>query len=79
MPQAAEALHPGGACLNHEVWNLLLDRPYADGGSEFSGRVAKDGEPALEDAGSRGQGFRETGVLGFFWGGGLGFFGFWGF
>lgn len=29
------------------VWNLMLDRPYSDGGSELSGRVAKAGEPAF--------------------------------
>ena len=27
------------------VWNLLLDRPYADGGEEYSGRVATPGAP----------------------------------
>jgi len=26
-----------------EVWNLLLTRPYMDGGGEVSGRVAKEG------------------------------------
>ena len=26
------------------VWNLLLDRPYADGGTEHSGRVASPGD-----------------------------------
>lgn len=31
------------------VWNLLLDRPYMDGGSEHSGRVAKPGEPLYWD------------------------------
>lgn len=47
-------LDPAGCCHGYKelemnalntVWNLLLDRPYADGGSEFSGRVAKDGQP----------------------------------
>ena len=28
----------------YKVWNLMLDRPYSDGGSEHSGRVAKPGE-----------------------------------
>ena len=32
-----------GNALN-TVWNLMLDRPYSDGGSEHSGRVAKPGE-----------------------------------
>lgn len=27
------------------VWNLMLDRPYADGGMEHSGRVARPDEP----------------------------------
>jgi hypothetical protein len=27
------------------VWNLMLDKPYADGGHEYSGRVARPGEP----------------------------------
>ncbi|KAG8459985.1 hypothetical protein KFE25_011034 [Diacronema lutheri] len=31
-------------------WNLLLDRPYMDGGSEHSGRVAAPGEPLYWDA-----------------------------
>ena len=29
------------------VWNLLLTRPYADGGGEHSGRIAKEGEPSF--------------------------------
>ena len=33
-----------------EVWNLLLDRPYSDGGGEFSGRVAKQGAKFKEMA-----------------------------
>jgi len=31
------------------VWNLLLDRPYADGGEEYSGRVATPGAPRHYD------------------------------
>jgi hypothetical protein len=31
------------------VWNLLLDKPYVDGGMEHSGRVAKPGEPLYYD------------------------------
>ena len=31
------------------VWNLLLDKPYSDGGGEFSGRVASKGEPRYYD------------------------------
>mmetsp|Transcript_8076 Transcript_8076/g.15204 ORF Transcript_8076/g.15204 Transcript_8076/m.15204 type:complete len:394 (-) Transcript_8076:1231-2412(-) len=27
------------------VWNLMLDKPYADGGQEYSGRIARPGEP----------------------------------
>jgi len=46
-------LDPSGCCHGYKelemnaintVWNLMLDRPYMDGGSEFSGRVAKEGE-----------------------------------
>ncbi|CAJ1371208.1 unnamed protein product [Effrenium voratum] len=45
---------PAGCCHGYKelemnalntVWNLMLDRPYMDGGSEYSGRVAKEGEP----------------------------------
>lgn len=44
---------PSGCCHQYKelemnalntVWNLLLDKPYADGGGEFSGRVASEGE-----------------------------------
>ena len=31
------------------VWNLLLDKPYRDGGAEHSGRIAKPGEPLYYD------------------------------
>lgn len=31
------------------VWNLVLDKPYRDNGSEHSGRVAKPGEPNYWD------------------------------
>ena len=43
-----------GSCHNYKelevsptnvVWNLLLTRPYSDGGGERSGRVAQPGEP----------------------------------
>ena len=46
-------IDPLGSCHNYKelevnaintVWNLMLDRPYADGGSEHSGRVAKPGD-----------------------------------
>jgi hypothetical protein len=36
---AGETSHFG----SFEVWNLLLNRPYMDGGGEVSGRVAKEG------------------------------------
>ena len=48
-------LDPLGSChfykeleLNalNTVWNLMLDKPYWDGGSEHSGRIAKPGEEA---------------------------------
>ena len=37
------------------VWNLMLNRPYNDGGSEFSGRegVAKEGDARFWDASSQ--------------------------
>ncbi|CAE8713654.1 unnamed protein product, partial [Polarella glacialis] len=47
-------LDPSGCCHGYKelemnalntVWNLMLDRPYSDGGTEFGGRVAKEGEP----------------------------------
>jgi Domain of unknown function (DUF1083). len=31
------------------VWNLMLNRPYADGGHEYSGRIARPGEPNYYD------------------------------
>jgi len=31
------------------VWNLMLDKPYADGGNEHSGRVAQPGDPLYYD------------------------------
>eukprot|EP00563_Minutocellus_polymorphus_P021480 CAMPEP_0197725250 /NCGR_PEP_ID=MMETSP1434-20131217/6857_1 /TAXON_ID=265543 /ORGANISM="Minutocellus polymorphus, Strain CCMP3303" /LENGTH=393 /DNA_ID=CAMNT_0043310703 /DNA_START=35 /DNA_END=1216 /DNA_ORIENTATION=+ len=49
---------PGGSChaykelelnANNVVWNLMLDRPYGDGGSEHSGRVAKPGDAQYYD------------------------------
>jgi len=49
---------PGGSChaykelelnANAVVWNLMLDRPYGDGGSEHSGRVAKPGDAQYYD------------------------------
>ena len=48
-----------GGCENYKelevnalgtVWNLLLTRPYADGGAEHSGRVAARGAPDFYDA-----------------------------
>lgn len=30
-------------------WNLLLDKPYTDGGMEHSGRIAKPGDPMFYD------------------------------
>jgi hypothetical protein len=44
---------PGGTTHNYKelevnaintVWNLLLDKPYGDGGQEHSGRIAKPGD-----------------------------------
>ncbi len=32
------------------VWNLMIDRPYSIGGSEYSGRVARPGERTFYDA-----------------------------
>ena len=49
---------PGGACHSYKelelnaintVWNLMLDRPYGDGGSEHSGRVANPGDEKYYD------------------------------
>ena len=49
---------PGGSChaykelelnANNIVWNLMLDKPYGDGGSEHSGRVAKPGDVQYYD------------------------------
>ena len=46
---------PIGCCHNYKelevnaintVWNLLLDKPYDDGGGEHSGRIAKPGDPS---------------------------------
>ena len=31
------------------VWNLMLDRPYGDGGVEHSGRIAKPGDALYYD------------------------------
>jgi hypothetical protein len=51
-----DGTHGSNACyreleLNalNTPWNLLLNRPYMDGGSEHSGRVAKPGDPAYWD------------------------------
>ncbi len=44
---------PMGSCHNYKelevnaintVWNLMLNRPYDDGGEEYSGRIAKPGD-----------------------------------
>jgi Carbohydrate family 9 binding domain-like len=49
---------PPGSCHNYKefevnalntVWNLLLDRPYNDGGAEHSGRIAKPGDDLYYD------------------------------
>lgn len=49
---------PLGSCHNYKeyevnalntVWNLMLDRPYNDGGSEHSGRIAKPGDDLYYD------------------------------
>eukprot|EP00929_Paragymnodinium_shiwhaense_P078730 TRINITY_DN40829_c0_g1_i1.p1 TRINITY_DN40829_c0_g1~~TRINITY_DN40829_c0_g1_i1.p1 ORF type:complete len:456 (-),score=109.69 TRINITY_DN40829_c0_g1_i1:21-1289(-) len=46
-------IDPAGCCHGYKelelnaintVWNLMLNRPYSDGGGERSGRVAKEGE-----------------------------------
>ncbi|CAL1126328.1 unnamed protein product [Cladocopium goreaui] len=51
-------LDPAGCCHGYKeleinalntVWNLLLTRPYMDGGGEVSGRVAKEGEKSYWD------------------------------
>eukprot|EP00913_Durusdinium_trenchii_P017538 g16479.t1 len=51
-------LDPAGCCHGYKeleinalntVWNLLLDRPYSDGGGEYSGRIAQKGEPRWWD------------------------------
>eukprot|EP00930_Biecheleria_cincta_P074121 TRINITY_DN61348_c0_g1_i1.p1 TRINITY_DN61348_c0_g1~~TRINITY_DN61348_c0_g1_i1.p1 ORF type:complete len:428 (-),score=57.87 TRINITY_DN61348_c0_g1_i1:93-1376(-) len=47
-------IDPAGCCHGYKefemnaanvVWNLLLNKPYNDGGTEHSGRIAKEGEP----------------------------------
>jgi hypothetical protein len=49
---------PLGSCHDYKeyevnalntVWNLMLDRPYSDGGSEHSGRIAKPGDDLYYD------------------------------
>ena len=49
---------PLGSCHNYKefevnaintVWNLMLDRPYNDGGQEHSGRIAKPGDELYYD------------------------------
>lgn len=46
-------IDPAGCCHGYKefemnaanvVWNLMLNKPYGDGGTEYSGRVAKEGE-----------------------------------
>ena len=32
------------------VWNLMLSKPYMDGGDEHSGRIATEGEPRYYEA-----------------------------
>lgn len=50
---------PAGSCAWYKeveinalnaVWNLMLSRPYMDGGDEYSGRIASPGEPRFYDA-----------------------------
>lgn len=40
------------------VWNLLLDKPYNDGGVEHSGRIAQPGEPLFYDVACQHSGVR---------------------
>lgn len=51
-------IDPAGCCHGYKelemnalntVWNLMLDRPYLDGGKECSGRVAKEGQANFWD------------------------------
>lgn len=51
-------IDPAGCCHGYKelemnaintVWNLMLNRPYSDGGGEISARVAKEGEPNFWD------------------------------
>ncbi|GFH56484.1 hypothetical protein CTEN210_12960 [Chaetoceros tenuissimus] len=51
-------IDPFGSCHDYKememnalntVWNLMLDRPYNDGGSEHSGRIAKRGDHKFYD------------------------------
>uniref|UniRef100_A0A7S4HKW8 Carbohydrate-binding domain-containing protein n=1 Tax=Odontella aurita TaxID=265563 RepID=A0A7S4HKW8_9STRA len=46
-------LDPAGTCARYKelelnaintVWNLMIDKPYGDGGGEYSGRIAEPGE-----------------------------------
>ena len=51
-------LNPDSSCHSYKelemnaintVWNLMLDKPYADGGQEYSGRIAKPGDENYYD------------------------------
>eukprot|EP00435_Cladocopium_sp_Y103_P011353 s1838_g2.t4 len=46
---AAKKTQVATSVTNRMVWNLLLNRPYMDGGGELSGRVAKEGEKSYWD------------------------------
>mmetsp|Transcript_71353 Transcript_71353/g.231888 ORF Transcript_71353/g.231888 Transcript_71353/m.231888 type:complete len:419 (+) Transcript_71353:108-1364(+) len=46
------------------VWNLLLDKPYSDGGGEHSARVAKPGEPNYWEVHKQKTGAKLYGVIG---------------
>mmetsp|Transcript_19798 Transcript_19798/g.49771 ORF Transcript_19798/g.49771 Transcript_19798/m.49771 type:complete len:432 (+) Transcript_19798:62-1357(+) len=49
---------------HNTVWNLLLDKPYSDGGSEHSARVAKPGDAKYWEVGHQKTGAKMFGVLG---------------
>jgi len=46
------------------VWNLLLDKPYSDGGSEHSARVAKPGDAKYWEVHQQKTGAKMFGTLG---------------
>ena len=64
---------PSGVCHHYKelelnaintVWNLMLNRPYMDGGDEFSGRVAAAGQPRYYEVEHQRTATRVTGELG---------------